>query len=64
MNRGVVTTPWGVWKQPQRARLRALRAVISKRNAAAGWLVSLPQSEGWVGPLELKGAPWIRRSGT
>ena len=34
MNRGVVTTPWGVWKQPQRARLRGLRAEISKRNGA------------------------------
>jgi hypothetical protein len=21
MNRGVFTTPWGVWKQPQRARV-------------------------------------------
>jgi hypothetical protein len=25
----VVTTPWGVWKQPQRARVRLHWAVIS-----------------------------------
>ena len=30
MKRGVVTTPWGVWKQPQRALVRVQRAVISK----------------------------------
>jgi hypothetical protein len=63
MNRGVVTTPWGVWKQPQRARLRPLRAEISNRNgAAAGWTVSPPQSGVWVGPLELKGARSINKT--
>ena len=63
MNRGVVTTPWGVWKQPQRARLRWLRAEISKwKVAAAGWAVSPPESGVWVGPLELKGARWINKT--
>ena len=63
MNRGVVTTPWGVWKQPQRARLRVLRAEISKRNdAGAGSAVSPPKSGVWVGPLELKGARWINKT--
>jgi len=33
MNRGVVTTPWGVWKQPQRALVRLHWAVMSKENA-------------------------------
>jgi len=33
MNRGVVTTPWGVWKQPQRARVRGQRAVMAKEKA-------------------------------
>ena len=61
MNRGVVTTPWGVWKQPQRARLRLLRAEMSKRNGA-GWTVSPPDSGVWVGPLELKGARWINKT--
>jgi adenosylcobinamide-GDP ribazoletransferase len=35
MKRGVCTTPCGVWKQPQRARLRPQRAVISKANVDA-----------------------------
>jgi hypothetical protein len=30
MKRGVSTTPWGVWKWPQRARLRGQWAVIEK----------------------------------
>ena len=34
MNRGVWTTPWGVWKQPQRARVRLQRVVIVKANGA------------------------------
>jgi adenosylcobinamide-GDP ribazoletransferase len=33
MNRGVVTTPWGVWKQPQRARVLRHWAVMSKEKA-------------------------------
>jgi len=33
MNRGVATTPWGVWKQPQRARVRLHWAVMSKEKA-------------------------------
>jgi adenosylcobinamide-GDP ribazoletransferase len=33
MKRGVVTTPWGVWKQPQRARVRLQRAVMAKEKA-------------------------------
>ena len=32
MKRGVVTSPWGVWKQPQRARVRGQRAVIWKEK--------------------------------
>ena len=34
MKRGVSTTPWGVWKLPQRARVWGQRAVISKAKAA------------------------------
>jgi len=30
MKRGVSTTPWGVWKQPQRARVRLQCAVTVK----------------------------------
>jgi adenosylcobinamide-GDP ribazoletransferase len=33
MNRGVLTTPWGVWKQPQRARVRLHWAVMAKEKA-------------------------------
>lgn len=33
MKRGVVTTPWGVLKQPQRARVRLQRAVTAKEKA-------------------------------
>jgi adenosylcobinamide-GDP ribazoletransferase len=40
MKRGVVTTPWGVWKQPQRARVRLHWAVMSKENAG-GKLIAL-----------------------
>ncbi len=34
MKRGVCTGPWGVWKQPQRARVWGHWAVIWKRNGA------------------------------
>ena len=34
MNRGVCTGPWGVWKQPQRARVRLQRAVMAKLKGA------------------------------
>jgi len=33
MKRGVVTTPWGVWKQPQRARVRGHWAVMENEKA-------------------------------
>lgn len=33
MNRGVCTGPWGVWKQPQRARVRGQRAVTVKEKS-------------------------------
>jgi hypothetical protein len=35
MKRGVCTTPWGVWKQPQRAWLWLQRAVTSNWKLAA-----------------------------
>ncbi|MCP9834102.1 hypothetical protein [Cyanobium sp. Aljojuca 7A6] len=35
MNRGVWTAPWGVVKQPQRARVRGQRAVIVKSKSKA-----------------------------
>jgi hypothetical protein len=35
MKRGVSTVPWGVWKQPQRARVRGQRAVTVKPKADA-----------------------------
>lgn len=43
MKRGVCTTPWGVWKQPQRARLWLQWAVISKRKGVAlrSWVEQL-----------------------
>jgi len=61
MKRGVCTAPWGVWKQPQRARLRGHWAVTSKANGAgpegAGGklmgpqdssLNAMPQAPGWL----------------
>ena len=35
MNRGVCTGPWGVWKQPQRARVLGQRAEMEKLNGIA-----------------------------
>ncbi len=35
MKRGVSTTPWGVWKRPQRARVHRQRSVIAKENGVS-----------------------------
>jgi adenosylcobinamide-GDP ribazoletransferase len=42
MKRGVVTVPWGVWKQPQRARVRGQRAVISKEKGGGKLIAPNP----------------------
>lgn len=55
MNRGVVTTPWGVWKQPQRARVRGHWAVIVKGKAASPGL----EAGVAIGPLPALAGPGV-----
>jgi len=50
MKRGVCTGPWGVWKQPQRARVWGQRAVIWKLKGAGSWkagVVAAQSAGGW-----------------
>jgi len=61
MNRGVCTGPWGVMKQPQRARLWGQRAVIVKLKGAEPAAIGAARSpgtwgEGLVGTLGSPGA--------
>jgi adenosylcobinamide-GDP ribazoletransferase len=67
MNRGVVTTPWGVWNRPVRARVVGQRAVMSNvwvKGAAMApqrhwpaWLRDLAGA--WVFYSVLPALPWV-----